>query len=284
MKFSYLLFCSFFFLAFQTTKPIKSNKPPKGYAFIPAGIVDVGGEKQAISPFLMPETEVTNEQYRRFLADLKSEGKDSLFRLAYPDTAAWKIKDWQMEPMAKMYFWHPAYDRYPVVNVSKMGADLYCKWLENQLKESYGNQIKSVRLPHSVEWTYAAKAGDDRAVYPWGGSYLMNSKGCYLANFSVVGDQNIRKTENGLEVVTDSTFIPDMSILDHSLLTAIAKSYQPNEFNLYNMSGNVAELTAENLAMGGHWNSTGYDIRITSEIPFEKPNPFVGFRPIIELK
>jgi len=46
------------------------------------------------------------------------------------------------------------------------------------------------------------------------------------------------------------------------------------------MSGNVAELTSEQKAMGGHWYSTGYDIRITSEIDFEKANPFVGFRPI----
>ena len=85
-----------------------------------------------------------------------------------------------------------------------------------------------------------------------------------MANFSVVGDQNIRKTESGLEVVTDSTFVPDISILDHYFLTAPVTSYSPNEFNLYNMSGNVAELTADGVAMGGHWNSTGYDIRITS--------------------
>ena len=203
-------------MAFQTAKPIRSNKPPKGFAFVPAGIVDIEGEKQAMPAFLMPETEVTNVQYRAFLDDLKMQGKDSLYQLAYPDTSAWVVGEWKsMEPMANMYFWHPAYANYPVVNISKMGADLYCQWLEGQLKEIYGNQIKSVRLPHRKEWTYAAQAGNKNSIYPWGGSYLVNTKGCYLANFSVVGDQNIRKTENGLEVVTDSTFIPDISILDH---------------------------------------------------------------------
>lgn len=283
MKYNYLLLCSLFLFSFQTDKGIKSNKPPKGYAFIPAGMVNVNDEDQGVSAFLMPETEVTNGQYRSFLSDLKLEGKDSLYQLAYPDTAAWKIDNWQMDPMTNMYFWHPAYDNYPVVNVSILGANLYCQWLESQLKEIYGNQIKSVRLPHRKEWTYAAQGGNKHSIYPWGGSYLVNTKGCYLANFSVVGDQNIRKTESGLEVVTDSTFVPDISILDHYFLTAPVTSYSPNEFNLYNMSGNVAELTADGVAMGGHWNSTGYDIRITSEIPFEQPNPFVGFRPIIEM-
>jgi formylglycine-generating enzyme required for sulfatase activity len=284
MKHRYFLLCFLFLFSFQTEKTFKFNKPPKGYAFIPAGILNVNEEQQGISAFLMPQTEVTNGQYRLFLSDLKSQGKDSLYQLAYPDTSAWKIKDWQMEPMANMYFWHPAYANYPVVNVSTRGAELYCNWLENRLKASYGDQIQLVRLPNIKEWIYAAQAGNEDAIYPWGGAYLVNEKGSYLANFKVIGDQNIRQTENGLQVAQDSTFHPDISIVDHYFLTAPATSYQPNEFNLYNMSGNVAELTNEGVAMGGHWNATGYDIRITSNITFDKANPFVGFRPIICLK
>lgn len=284
MKLSYILFCSLFILSFQNGKGIKSNKPPKGYAFIPAGIVEVDGEKQMLSAFLMPETEVTNAQFRTFLADLRTQGQDSLFQIAYPDTAAWVGELNYLEPMANLYFWHPAFDNYPVVNINKAGAELYCDWLKMQLEKSYKDQIRSVRLPHKKEWMYAAQAGNTNAIYPWGGTYLISSKGCYLANFNVIGDQNIRKTENGLEVVTDSTFRLDISIVDNHFLTAPAKSYQPNAFNLYNMSGNVAELSFEGVGLGGHWHATGYDIRIDSEIAFEKPNPLVGFRPIILLK
>ena len=64
MKYNYLLLCSLFLFSFQTDKGIKSNKPSKGYAFIPAGMVNVNDEDQGVSAFLMPETEVTNGQYR----------------------------------------------------------------------------------------------------------------------------------------------------------------------------------------------------------------------------
>jgi hypothetical protein len=47
------------------------------------------------------------------------------------------------------------------------------------------------------------------------------------------------------------------------------------------MSGNVAEMTNENIALGGHWNSPGYDIRITSETSVNESSPFIGFRPIM---
>ncbi len=47
------------------------------------------------------------------------------------------------------------------------------------------------------------------------------------------------------------------------------------------MCGNVAEMIDSNgIAMGGSWNSTGYDVQVTSEFIYDAPNPFVGFRPV----
>ena len=81
------------------------------------------------------------------------------------------------------------------------------------------------RLPTEAEWEYAARGGIERAEYPMGSPYTTDDKGCFLANF---------KPERG-----DYT-------ADQILYTAEAESYWPNDFGLFNMSGNVSEWTDSN--------------------------------------
>ncbi len=67
--------------------------------------------------------------------------------------------------------------------------------------------------------------------------------------------------------------------MDGATITASAKSYYPNQFGIYNMSGNVAELVSDDtVAMGGSWNDTGYDVRVESEQPATDPRSTIGFR------
>ena len=64
-----------------------------------------------------------------------------------------------------------------------------------------------------------------------------------------------------------------------------AKSHHPNNYGLYNMSGNVAEMVYERgIAYGGSFLDTGYDIRIDSEKPYDAPSPLIGFRVIAARK
>ena len=71
----------------------------------------------------------------------------------------------------------------------------------------------------------------------------------------------------------------------HIWLT-IKKWYTPNEFGIYNMCGNVAEMiNTPTKTKGGSWNS--YDIfsRIDSSEQWSgKPSPMVGFRPVMIVK
>jgi len=146
----------------------------------------------------------------------------------YPDTLTW-IHDFTYsfnEPMTNMYFWHPAYDDYPVVGVNWKQARAFTIWrtqLLNNFKASGGETfVQDFRLPTESEWEYASRGGLDLSPYPWGGPYIRNSRGCFLGNFKPLRGNYVD---------------------DGGFHTVKANSYSPNDFGLYCMSGNVGEWT-----------------------------------------
>jgi formylglycine-generating enzyme len=146
----------------------------------------------------------------------------------YPDVMCW-IRDFSYsynEPFTRNYFWHPAFDDYPVVGVNWAQANAFCNWrtqLYNRFKAENEVNTEEYRLPSETEWEYAARGGKDLAPYPWGGPYVRNAKGCLLANFKP-GRGNYPE--------------------DGGLYTVKADAYFPNDYGLYNMAGNVAEWTS----------------------------------------
>jgi len=147
----------------------------------------------------------------------------------YPDTLVW-IRDFTYsynEPYANMYFWHPSFDDYPVVGVTWKQANAFSTWRTNYLNDYLSQQgntwVQEYRLPLETEWEYAARGGLDHSMYPWGGPYIRNDLGCFLANF---------KTLRG-------NYIDDGALVANKVA-----SYSMNEFQLYDMSGNVAEWTS----------------------------------------
>jgi len=147
----------------------------------------------------------------------------------YPDTLVW-MADYTYsynEPLAKNYFWHPAFDDYPVVGVNWKQANAFCIW-RTQLKNNYLTQLKDFiiqdyRLPTEAEWEYAARGGLAHSMYPWGGYYTRNNTGCFIANFKPLrgnyGD-------------------------DGGIRTLPVGKFQPNEYGLFDMAGNIAEWTS----------------------------------------
>ena len=209
----------------------------------------------------------------------------------YPDTTVW-IKDFAYsynEPMHNDYFWHQAYGDYPVVGVSWKQAKAFCAWrtlFRNAEKKKRHQQFVNVfRLPTEAEWEYAARGGLESATYPWGGPYARNDRGCYLANF---------KPSRG-----------DYAA-DQALYTVEARSYEPNDYNLYNMSGNVAEWTDSSydptayefvstmnpnvndlknmrkVTRGGSWKDVAYYLQVgTRDFEYaDSARSYIGFRTI----
>jgi gliding motility-associated lipoprotein GldK len=125
------------------------------------------------------------------------------------------------------YFWHPAYDNYPVVGVTWRQARAFCTWrtqlLNSFFLESMGEPfVQDYRLPTESEWEYASRGGLKGAMYPWGGYYTQNYKGCYIANF---------KPMRGNYTA------------DGGIYPLVVASNDPNEWGLYDMGGNVSEWT-----------------------------------------
>lgn len=209
----------------------------------------------------------------------------------YPDTTAW-IRDFVYsynEPMHNDYFWHDAYGDYPVVGVSWKQANAFCQWrtlYKNSFQKSKGKQnVNRFRLPSEAEWEYAARGGLEGATYPWGGPYAKNDRGCFLANFKPLrGDY----------------------AADQALYTVEAKSYEPNDYNLYNMAGNVSEWVhgsydpgsyeymstmnpsvndANNMrkvVRGGSWKDVAYYLQVSSR-DYEyadSARSYIGFRTV----
>ncbi len=209
----------------------------------------------------------------------------------YPDTTAW-IRDFAYsynEPMHNDYFWHDAYGDYPVVGVSWKQAQAFCQWRtihHNSYQKSRGRQpVNAYRLPSEAEWEYAARGGLQGASYPWGGPYTKNDRGCFMANFKPLrGDY----------------------AADQALYTVEADAYDPNDFNLYNMAGNVSEWVngsydpasyeyastinpnvndpdnSRKVVRGGSWKDVAYFLQVSSR-DYEyadSARSYIGFRTV----
>jgi gliding motility-associated lipoprotein GldK len=181
---------------------------------------------QAASSKSKREGDATGKRDR---SEFLSEVEVSIF----PDTLTW-IHDYAYsfnDPFTKNYFFHPAFDDYPVVGINWKQATAFTKW-RSKMMNAFLRKIKKpvlpeFRLPTESEWEYASRGGLDFSPYPWGGPYTRNIKGCFLANFKPLRGNYVA---------------------DGGLKTIKTASYNPNGYGLYDMAGNVAE-----------WTSNAYD-------------------------
>ncbi len=240
-------------------------------AIIPSRFFDTG--EDSCHQFYISQNEVTNGEYKLFLSWLQEQGKTQEYIQNLTDTTVWRGKLAYNEPYVDYYFRHPAYEDYPLVGVTLEQAKAYCSWL-NQTYDSKNGKKVTFYIPTKKEWIRAAR-GESTNVYPWGGLYLRNAKGSFLANFKSVGESQIHFDE----ATNDYQIIEIGGISSGGFITTPSKSYYPNQFGAYNMSGNVAELISDDtVAMGGSWNDVGYDIRVESTQSAVKPTSTIGFR------
>jgi len=103
-----------------------------------------------VDAFYIDRFEVTRIEYRQFLRATQPAALD-----AKRDA---ELKEWSM---------------YPVVNVTWLDADRYCRW-------------KGVRLPTEEEWEKAARGTDGRR-FPWGDEYADSKTNMQQGGLAQIG-------------------------------------------------------------------------------------------------
>ena len=211
--------------------------------WIPAGDFQFGsnGETDAEYPmrpmriesgFWMGTTEITNEQYALFDPSHDSRYTDELTK----DHARPGI---------------PANGpRQPVTRVGYDAAVRFCQWLDAELKAKGAlPDGVEVRLPSEIEWEYAARAGSNDPF--WYGALRTD-----FAQFANLADKSLTKMRVGQGSVDYWRKAP---VDDGTVAIANVASYRANAFGLYDMIGNVAELT------GSPWTPNGMAVQPRAE-------------------
>lgn len=236
------------------------------------------GVKQ--NDFYLFNQEITNGFYLFYVKQVKNASGMEAYKKALPDTLVWRHHNAYNEAYVEYYLRHPAYAGYPVVGISHEQCTMFCNWLTDTYNKMPGRKFKKVKfdLPTEREWEEAAHGELNSSIFPWGGPYLRNAKGMYLANFLRIDEANIIRmdmnitAENG-EIKKKEYLIAqpgdDMGVAgrlsDNADITAPSVSYWPNGYKLYNMAGNVEEYVQEKgISKGGSWRDPGYQLRIAS--------------------
>lgn len=235
-------------------KKWKEADPAPGLVLIPGGTFLMGGAEKdiehsmnnrqrqvTVQSFYLDISEVANVDWKEFLASILSEIGETRAEEFYPDTNVWARDLAFNDPIAETYFSHPAFNMYPVVGVNWHQANEYCKWrtktVNGAVEESEGDDavlFPSYRLPTEAEWEYAARGLLESEIYAWEGKSLRDRKGRFRANFKRGrGDYAGWRGGDGKNM-TDGYMTP-----------APVYEFWPNDFGLYNMSGNVAEWTQD---------------------------------------
>lgn len=175
-----------------------------------------------VGSFNMSKYEVTKELYQQYATESENItiGAKGCYVVGKNGWENNPNADWQ-NPTFKQENTHP------VVCISYYEAEQFVVWLNNKLKPS-----APYRLPTEAEWELAARGSErQRGFWHYWGNDIASSEACRYANVSDLSLNEYKKQ--------DYSFNCDDGVIQ----TANVHSYEPNDYTLYNMLGNVQEFT-----------------------------------------
>lgn len=271
-------------MAFQYGLDKKGELLPEAYKLVPAGFVEINGEKVEVPEFYMFHSEITNQDYRNIMTYCKQWDPDKFVPML-PDTLVWNqwAEGGKMHPYSGKYFMTADYALYPVVGIDPKGAQLYCQVIQAIFTErlaQVGKKVK-VHLPTEAQYLRAAEGSNPEWNYS-NGNKVKDSKGKKLYQYKELPEEWLGfgndSGKEGMKVhAKEEWFTKHQEPME-------CKSYEPNEFGIYDLNGNVMELLYNGAeAVGGHFDNAAYDIRNRSKVPVQMVSPTLGFRVVIEI-
>jgi formylglycine-generating enzyme required for sulfatase activity len=233
--------------------------------------------------FWIAETEITNGQYGIYDPDhdtryLREDGKDHIvpgYIANHPDQ--------------------------PAARISFQEAEAFCRWLTEKVnktvtKNANQNAKQTVKIPTESQWEWAARAGTETPFW-------FGDRDADFSKYANLAGAEVRETyttwENGSTVHKRRFYAPnsifplrDDRFTDKWVVVDYVKQYEPNEWGLYDVIGNVWEWTypesgstqnGQVIARGGSWKDRPKVVSASARVVYESWQKVmnVGFRPII---
>lgn len=286
------------------------------FVYIPSGILRVGDYPEQDVPFLhsrgrdsiylkidsffISKYELTNGEYLDFLKDLKKTDT-SQYKMALPDTLAWRSPLAFNDPYVEYYLRHPVYFDHPVVNITYDNTIDYCEWITEKVNSDPDRIFEKVRfrLPKEREWRHAAEGGREMMSSPLiSNGDFRTEDGKPAANIVFIGQLHYVGYRDSIYVVdkrsNDTVKYSEFMIynvpgpfydMSNEPIKAVG-SYEPQGYGTYNMAGNVEEMVLEEgWSKGGSWRDGGAKtlLNVFEKYDPEYSSPERGVRLVMEV-
>ena len=132
--------------------PAKEQETGPGLVFIEGGTFTMGSTEEdvmddwnnspkrvTVSSFYMDRTEVTNQHWNEYMYWMRrvyNKSYPHIYKKCLPDTLVWRSPLSYREKFVDYYLRHPSYRDYPVVGVSWLQANDFCKWRTDRVNEA----------------------------------------------------------------------------------------------------------------------------------------------------
>lgn len=270
------------------------------YTHIPASKTNYKGRDVIIDGFTLRNVGITNLEYKIFLAELLSQKRNDEYLVAEVKNEGWINA--ACPGLATSYFSSEKYNDFPVVNITYDGANLFCKWLQQEVDVYVkANKIKvkdlSIRMPYDEEWIYAAKDGYAKIAFEQGYNTIYDeSEGLVNKAFTKRAElvkKRVKKVDTLYAEFTTNHYGWSETKLNEFFEKGFGYYKNVDGDTIYSERmkvlgkiGRVSEMTGQRVGSklylsGLSWSSKEEYNKLESEFKANLFSPFVGFRIVI---